>query len=198
MSGINDFKDMMASGEPHSVQTGTVVEIHADVDGIFLDVDFGPDEEPISCEWINLYAGKDFGLYLPVSIGDYVTVFIPDGDTCGRPFSFGVMNDEEVTIPQDVLDNPDDVWLIMKEGQNVRIRTSGDANETSIQSKMVKLGSETDSELDSLVKWSDLNDFLGKVLVSLGTGSNTGGNIVWGTPLPTAVPDCSATNVKGK
>lgn len=124
MSGLNDFKKMMESGVPHSTQLGTVKDITADVDGIFLDVDFGPDEEPISCEWINLYAGKDFGLYLPVSVGDYVTVFIPDGDTCGRPFSFGVMNDEEVTIPQDVLDNPDDVWLVMKPGQNVRIMVS--------------------------------------------------------------------------
>lgn len=197
MSGLNDFKKMMASGVPHSVQLGTVKDITADVDGIFLDVDFGPDEEPISCEWINLYAGKDFGLYLPVSIGDFVTVFIPDGDTCGRPFSFGVMNDEAVTIPQDVLDSPDDVWLIMKEGQNVRIRTSGTNNETSIQSKMVRLGSETDSETDPLTKWPALKTFLDDLVGALGTGVAGTNNVTWNTSIPT-VPSAGTTNVEGK
>lgn len=114
----------MSSGERHSVQTGTVTDIHSDVDGIFLDVDMGPDEVPIVCEWISLYGGADFGLYLPVSVGDFVTVFIADGDTCGRNFAIGLFNDEAVTIPQDVLDNPDDVWLVMKPGQNVRIMVS--------------------------------------------------------------------------
>lgn len=197
-SGLNSFKEMMSSGVRHSVQIGLVIEVLADVDGIFVQVDMGTDEVPITCEQIFPYAGVNFGMYPPISVGDYVSVFIPDGDTCGRPFTLGVMTDETVTIPQDVLDNPDDFWLIMKEGQNVRIRTSGDLNETSIQSKMVRLGSEDDAETDPLSKWPAIKQFLDDLLMSLGSGTTpSGGNVSWGTPLPT-VPDAGTTNVEGK
>lgn len=196
-TGLQSVRKLLESGERHSVQIGEVQEVYADVDGVYAEVLMGTEEIPIKVEQVFPYAGKDFGMYLPLSKGDYVTVFIPDGDTCGRPFTFGVMNDEEVTIPQDVLDNPDDFWLIMKEGQNVRIRTSGSTNEVTIQGKMIRLGSEDGGETDPLSKWPAVKQFMDDLLLSLASGVVGTNPVTWNVSMPT-VPDAGTTNVEGK
>lgn len=157
-TGLQKVRELLTSGERHSVQHGEVLEVYADVDGVYAEVSMGAEQEPVVAEQVFPYAGKDFGMYPPLSKGDYIAVFLPDGDPTGRAFTFGVMNDADVTIPQDVLDNPDDFWLIMKEGQNVRIRTSGDTNEMSIVSKLIKLGSEDPD--DRVVMWKELKTIL--------------------------------------
>lgn len=155
--------ELFNGGTRWTVETGRVEELFEDEDGHFATVLMGAEEEEITVARAMLYVGDEYGLFLPLEKGQNVPVFIPANDPNLSPFTFGVIGANVHKVPADVLDNPDDFWLIMKEGQNLRIRTSGSANETSIKSKLVKLGAEDDDDLDRVVMWSELKTILANI-----------------------------------
>lgn len=187
---LAQIAEMFSGGERWSVETGVVRELYEDEDGHFAMIAMGAEEEEIAVARAMLYVGDMFGMFVPLEKDQEVPVFIPANDTNRTPITFGVLGANNHKVPDDVLENPDDFWLIMKPGQNVRIRTSGDTNETSIVSKLVKLGSEDPD--DKVVMWSELKKILanfkstydghtqtiaiGAISVDLTSGKNT--NIV--------------------
>ena len=74
------------------------------------------------------YGGKEYGLYLPVNVDHMVTLAVPDGKYNAGARVIGATWDTAEPPPQEVIENPDDVALVVKPGQTVRVIVSGGGN----------------------------------------------------------------------
>lgn len=116
--------ELFNGGTRWTVETGCVEELFEDEDGHFATILMGAEEEEITVARAMLYVGDEYGLFLPLEKGQNVPVFIPANDPNLSPFTFGVIGANVHKVPADVLDNPDDFWLIMKPGRNIRLIVS--------------------------------------------------------------------------
>lgn len=117
--------ELFNGGTRWTVETGRVEELFEDEDGHFATVLMGAEEEEITVARATLYVGDEYGLFPPLEKGQNVPVFIPANDPNLSPFTFGVIGANVHKVPDDVLENPDDFWLIVKPGANIRLSVSG-------------------------------------------------------------------------
>lgn len=94
-------------------------------DGVYLDVRQIPDGNPETVAVSPPYGGRGYGLHLPVDIDEEVVVTFPGGapDAGGR--AVGRTWDKGYRPPQEAIDHPDDVVLVVKPGQRLHVVVSG-------------------------------------------------------------------------
>lgn len=117
------------------------------VDGeqdIVVDIQLMPTGEEETARVGAIYAGNGFGLYAPLYEGDEVLICAPSGDPDEGMVVMQRLWSPAAVPPQTVYDNPDDVTLVVKEGQNLRLKMlgAGTAYITAEDGKVV-LGEET-------------------------------------------------------
>lgn len=114
--------------------------IHADVETITGIVETTALAPP--------YSGPGFGLYLPIDVDDFVVLAMPDGMFNAGGRIVGRTWDTGTPPPAEVVDHPEDVALVVKPGQTIRIIVSGggDAVIEARDGGKVKLGSEDADE----------------------------------------------------
>lgn len=71
------------------------------------------------------YAGPGFGLYAPLQVDDEVLVEAPDGDPDNGLVVTARLHSPSDPPPQDVVDHPQDVVLVVRPGQSVRVVAVG-------------------------------------------------------------------------
>lgn len=96
--------------------------------GVFCPISLLPLGDLHTAQLSSPYAGPGYGFYFPLNVDDYVLVTAPNGNPdegltiIGRPWSGGE------PPPQDAVDNPADVLLVVQQDSNVRIRVQGAGN----------------------------------------------------------------------
>lgn len=110
---------------------------------IVADIVLLPSQQEETARVGAIYAGNGFGFYCPLHAEDEVLVVAPSGDP-----------DEGLVItqrlwspadppPQEVIDNPEDVTLVVEEGKNLRLHVLGAGNVVlSAEEGKIKLGGE--------------------------------------------------------
>lgn len=72
-----------------------------------------------------LYGGPSYGLHLPIDLDRTALLAVPDGKFNLGARVIGTVWDAGDPPPQDVIDNPDDVVLVVKPGQKLRVIVTG-------------------------------------------------------------------------
>lgn len=96
--------------------------------GVYCDVLIIPDQIEETATLSPTYAGSNFGLYAPIQVGDQVVVGVPDGDPNHGLRIIGRTWDGGERPPSEVVDNPADFILVVKEGNHCRFITKGGGN----------------------------------------------------------------------
>lgn len=106
------------------------------------------------------YGGPGYGLHLPIDLDDAVVLGLPDGVFDAGARVIGRTWDAGEPPPQDAIDHPEDVVLVVKPGQSVRIIVSGGGNvviEPRDGGKVLHGGEDAD---DPVIRRSDLKKFI--------------------------------------
>jgi len=123
-----------------------VTAVHVSSSGIHVDIKtIAGIEETASVP--TLYGGRGFGLYCPVAVDDWVLVVIPEGDWGAGARVIAQVWDAGSPPPQEAIDHPRDVALIVEPGQSLRIIVGG-GGDVVIEARdggQVKLGDESAS-----------------------------------------------------
>lgn len=110
-----------------------------------------------------VYNGPGFGLYFPLGSGDTGLVVAPDGSPDAGLVWIPKMWSPADPPPQDAINAPVDVHLVLKQDVNLRMVTSGGGNLTLVPtgSGQVFLGGESnDSAMQPVALGKNLQDFL--------------------------------------
>lgn len=153
---------------------------------IFVDVLLLPSQQQETARVGAIYAGNGFGFYCPLHTDDEVLVLAPSGDP-----------DEGLVIaqrlwspadppPDDVVENPQDVTLVVEEDKNLRLSVLGGGN-VIIRTDLGKvyLGDETDTE--PVAKGQSLKTYLESIRTAFNGHTHISGEV----GLPTLAPSTS-------
>lgn len=106
------------------VDIGIVSAIAVGEDGVHADITtFEGQEETVALS--PPYAGAGYGLHLPIDLDHAVIVAVPDGKWNAGGRVIGATWDRGSPPPTEITDNPDDVVLVVKPGQSLRIFVRG-------------------------------------------------------------------------
>lgn len=94
--------------------------------GVFVDVQLVPSGEQYTARVPADYAGKGFGFYGRIHKDDDLVVAIPSGDPMDGPVVVARLWSEADTPPQQAIDDPDEVMLIVEKDRNLRLAVSGE------------------------------------------------------------------------
>ena len=120
------------------------VDDTSDAGGVFVNVTLMPSGTETTAFLPAQYAGPGFGFYLPVAIDDTVIVVVPDGDPNNGCVITSVMWDPSAPPPQDAIDHPADVAMIIRKDKTARMKVSGGGNLVlACEDGKVLLGDET-------------------------------------------------------
>jgi len=120
------------------------VDDTSDAGGVFVNVTLMPSGTETTAFLPAQYAGDGFGFYLPVAIDDTVIVVVPDGDPNNGCVITSVMWDPSAPPPQDAIDHPADVAMIIRPDKTARMKVSGGGNLVlACEDGKVLLGDET-------------------------------------------------------
>lgn len=126
---------------------------------IFVDVMLHPNGQIETARVGAIYAGNGFGFYCPLHNEDEVLVLVPYGDAdSGLVVTHRLWSPADPP-PDDVVDNPEDVTLVVEEDKNLRLSVLGTGN-VIIRSDLGKvyLGDEVDTE--PVAKGQSLKSYL--------------------------------------
>lgn len=105
-----------------AVVTGVTVD---DQEGVFANVVLMPSQTRgtarVGCE----YAGSGFGLHAPLEVDDEVLVEAPSGDPNEGLVVTRRLHSPSDPPPQQAIDHPSDVVLVVKDGQSLRLLIGG-------------------------------------------------------------------------
>ena len=151
-----------------------------------------------------------FDVYRPVRIGDQVTYIFPGGNPNTNAMCFGWEFNESDTLPDEVVNAPDQMWVRARSGETVNIWTDSDvkvhaggsavveAAHVNVNSDDVTAGNGADSKL---VRWTEFNAYMtGLTLPVTGTADLATGAVT-GTAGPPADPppdDMATSKVTAK
>lgn len=109
-----------------AVAAVTACQVDAD-EGTFVDVVLltGTSRRKEVARVGCAYAGPGFGLHTPLQVDDEVLVEAPDGDPDNGLVVTARLHSASDPPPQDVVDHPQDVVLLVRPGQSVRIIAVG-------------------------------------------------------------------------
>lgn len=103
-----------------------VTAVHVDeAEGTFVDVTLLPSRREETARAGCAYAGPGFGLHAPVDVDDEVLVAAPEGDPDHGLVVVARLHSASDPPPQQVVDHPADVVLVVKPGQSVRLVVEG-------------------------------------------------------------------------
>jgi hypothetical protein len=120
------------------------------------------------------YGGHGFGLYMPVAVDEFVAIAIPDGKYNAGGRIVGRTWDPGTPPPKEAIDNPDDVCLVVRPGQTLRIVVSGGGSAV-IEARdggRVKLGDETATS--AAMNTIDGTDLIAALQAAAATAPSTG------------------------
>lgn len=141
--------------------------------GVFVDVTLVPSGEEYTARVPADYAGGGFGFYAKIREDDELVVVVPTGDAAEGPVVVSRLWSAADLPPQQAVDDPEEVMLIVEEGKNLRLTTSGSGS-IVIESGDVKIGSENASK--EAARKTDAVDAVipaGTVIVSVSGGSGS-------------------------
>jgi hypothetical protein len=141
------------------VDLGIVTAVDVTEKGIHVDV-ITVDGVPETAAVSPPYGGPGYGLHLPVDLDQTVLLAVPDGVFNAGARVVGAVWDEGDPPPDDVIDNPDDVVLVVKPGQNVRIIVQGGGDIVLEARGGGKIRHGGDDADDPIVRRSDLDAFI--------------------------------------
>lgn len=102
-----------------------VTAIGMDTEGLFANVLLLPTGSSYTARVAGPYAGPNFGWNFPLDVNDEVVVAAPDGDPLHGLVVVARLNSASDPMPQDALDNPNDIVLVVKPDQSFRVNVSG-------------------------------------------------------------------------
>lgn len=158
-----------------------VTAVNVTAEGVYVDITtIAGIEETASV--VSAYGGPGFGLYCPVAVDDWVLVEVPEGDWNAGARVVAQVWDAGTPPPQEAIDNPRDVALVIEPGQSIRIIVSGGGNAV-IEARdggRVQLGAEGASEAvllgDAFVTWlQTLVTAISSAIGSITAGAPAGG-----------------------
>lgn len=141
------------------VDIGVVTAVDVTAEGVHVDFTT-MDGIPESAALAPPYAGPGYGVHFPIELDDAVVLGLPDGVFDAGARVIGKTWDSGEPPPQDVIDHPEDVVLVVKPGQSVRIIVSGGGDvvlEPRDGGKVLHGGDDAD---DPIIRRSDLKKFI--------------------------------------
>ncbi len=155
------------------VELAVITAVAVDGNGVHADV-LTAEGLPETVALAPPYAGPGYGFYGPLELDDAVLIAMPDGKYNAGGRIVGKLWDEGSPPPAEVADHPDDVALVVKPGQTIRIVVSGGGNAV-IEARdggTVLVGGEDAS--DPPLGRSDGIDLLAAITAALATAPTTG------------------------
>ena len=155
------------------VELAVVTAVRVDDLGVHCDVET-ISGIPETVEYSPPYGGGGYGFHSPIAEGDWVVLAVPDGKFNAGARIIGRTWDPGYPPPSEVVDNPDDVCLVVRPGQTIRIIVSGGGNAV-IEARddgKVALGNEDAS--DPALTGADGRDFLAALAQAIATAPTTG------------------------
>lgn len=180
MSGFTDIAALVARPgiDPRMwLKKGIVTAVTFDTTGVYVDtmVDASRDEagKPVQ-GWPNR-AKYVFNVYVPIHVGDQVSLLFPDGLTNAAAYCLGPEINEDDTLPAEILADPDSVWIRAPKDVHVRIKTEGDGR-VNVDAPTIELG--PDGSSDPLTCWDEQKALLQTIVSLMTTGLKAVGGAV--------------------
>lgn len=133
-------------------QADSVVEaVEPPKGGVFVDVQLFPTGEAATARVPSIYAGNGFGFYSKISKDDELVVLIPSGLIAEGVSVISRTWDAVDAPPQQAIDDPEEVMLVIEPEKNLRIAISsggaarvtvGEDNTVHISEEIIELGAE--------------------------------------------------------
>lgn len=121
-------------------------------EGVFVKVMLLPTGEEMLARVGAAYAGKGFGLYAGIHKDDELKVELPSGDPAEGPVVTARLWSAADTPPQEVVDHPEEVLLVVEKDKNLRLITSGagkiyvKGETVTLETQKARLGAEDATE----------------------------------------------------
>lgn len=93
--------------------------------GVFVNVILMPTEEEYTARVGAEYAGGGFGFYAKIKKDDELSVGIPSGDPAEGPIVLKRLWSAADLPPQQAIDDPEEVMLVVEKDKNLRLAVSG-------------------------------------------------------------------------
>jgi hypothetical protein len=172
------------------VDLGVVTAVAVGADGVHADIET-INNLPETVSLAPPYSGSGFGLYLPLDVDDLVVLAVPDGMFNAGGRIVGRTWDAGTPPPPEVVDHPEDVALVVKPGQTIRIVVSGGGN-VVVEARddgQVRLGAEdaTQKALLGDEVLSRLGTLVSQIATAVGGIVATAGVAPVGTAAGTAI-----------
>lgn len=106
------------------VELGVVIAVAVDGDGAHYDV-VNADGSHETVALAPAYGGPGYGLYTPTELDEVAVIVVPDGSPNAGGRIVGKIWDPGAPPPAEAISNPEDVALVVKPGQSIRIIVSG-------------------------------------------------------------------------
>lgn len=104
---------------------GTVDAVGVDQEGAFVDLTLLPSGASMTARAGTIYAGPGYGFHVPFGVGDEVVVAVPDGDPAHGGVVVARMQSASDELSVDAQGNKDDIVLVVKSGQSLRVGVAG-------------------------------------------------------------------------
>jgi hypothetical protein len=109
-----------------------VKAVNVDPDhGPLVDVQMMPSGGLGTARLATEYSGPGFGLYAPIAVDDEILVEAPSGDPAEGLVVVRRLWSASDPPPQEAIDTPDDVALVVQGGRDLRVHTSGGGENSS-------------------------------------------------------------------
>ncbi len=96
--------------------------------GVFVDVMLVPTEEEYTARVPAIYAGSGFGLYSKIRKDDEIAVLVPSGNPAEGLVAVTRLWSAADKPPQQAIDDPEEVMLVVEPDKNLRLAVSGQGN----------------------------------------------------------------------
>lgn len=181
------------------VQLAIVEAVAVNSDGVYIDVRTAhgqPETATLSAP----YGGNGYGLHLPIELDETVVLALPYGSFNAGARVIGRNWDPGDAPPTEAIDHPEDVVLVVRPGQSVRVivKGGGDVIFDPRDGGKIKHGGEDaddplvrKSDLDSVV--AKLNSLIAKFTAHVHPGVTSGG----ASTLVTVTPETPVTPPSG-
>jgi len=125
-------------------EMGVVTAVAVSSKGIYADI-VTTEGIPETAALAPPYAGPGYGFYFPVDVDETVVLAVPDGKFNAGARIVGRVWDPGDPPPPEVPDHPEDVILVVKKGESLRLIVSGGGN-VEIEARdgaSIRLGGES-------------------------------------------------------